>query len=198
MKIVLASNNTGKLAEMNHHLASFPHDIIPQSELSIPEADETGLTFVENALIKARNAAQYSGCAALADDSGLAVDALGGAPGIYSARYAAVGASDSDNIDKLLSAIQDVPETHRDAYFYCAIVFMRHADDPTPIICEGRWQGRILMSADGDGGFGYDPIFYVPSHDCTAARLSKEDKNKISHRGLALQTLQQRFADEAL
>lgn len=198
MKIVLASNNTGKLAEIQHHLASFPHEIIPQSQLNLPEAEETGLSFVENALIKARQAASLSGCAALADDSGLSVLALNGAPGIYSARFAGQGASDQANMDKLLSELKDVPDNKRDAFFFCCIVFMRHANDPCPIICEGRWHGRILLAAEGDGGFGYDPVFYVESHHCTAAMLSKDQKNAISHRGIALAKLQQRMIDECI
>ena len=188
-KIVLASNNTGKVREINQILAGLDYEVVPQAEFDIPEADETGLTFVENAILKARHAAQLSGLPAIADDSGLEVDALNGAPGIYSARYAGVDASDTDNLNKLLDALQGVPETERTARFQCLMVFMRHGEDPTPLICQGSWEGRILETAQGENGFGYDPIFFVPERNCSSAQLDPETKNSLSHRGKALKQL---------
>jgi XTP/dITP diphosphohydrolase len=155
----------------------------------VPDAEETGLTFVENALLKARNAAAHTGLAAIADDSGIEVDALHGAPGIYSARYAGAGASDQANLEKLLAVLRDVPEAARTARFQCLLVYLRHADDPTPLICQGTWEGRILDAPRGENGFGYDPVFYVPTHDCTSAELPPEVKNALSHRGQALRKL---------
>lgn len=192
-KIILASNNAGKCAEIKSYLAPFNVDLITQAELGINEIPETGLSFVENALIKARHATQEGQCAALADDSGLVVDALAGAPGIYSARYAGENATDSDNIQKLLTSLQDVPVEKRTARFICVLIYMKSASDPTPLICQGSWQGHILLQPQGDGGFGYDPVFYVPTHDCSAAQLNHTEKNRISHRGLALAQLQQSF-----
>ena len=188
-QIVLASNNAGKLREFNSMLADMDFEVLPQSEFDIPEADETGLSFVENAILKARHAAQLSGLPAIADDSGIEVDALNGAPGIYSARYSGVGASDEDNLQKLLRDLEDVPEHERTARFQCLLVFMRHATDPTPLICQGTWEGRILNAPQGENGFGYDPVFYVPEHHCSSAQLSAETKNSMSHRGKALQKL---------
>jgi XTP/dITP diphosphohydrolase len=188
-KIVLASNNAGKVREINQILAGLDFEVVPQAEFDIPEADETGLTFVENAILKARHAATLSGLPAIADDSGLEVDALHGAPGIYSARYAGVGASDTDNLNKLLEAMQSVPDAERTARFQCLMVFMRHGEDPTPLICQGTWEGRILESAQGEGGFGYDPVFYVPERDCSSAQLDADTKNRLSHRGKALKQL---------
>jgi XTP/dITP diphosphohydrolase len=188
-KIVLASNNAGKVREINQILAGLDFEVVPQAEFDIPEADETGLTFVENAILKARHAAQLSGLPAIADDSGLEVDALQGAPGIYSARYAGVGASDADNLNKLLDALQGVPEAQRTARFQCLMVFMRHGEDPTPLICQGTWEGRILETAQGENGFGYDPVFYVPERDCSSAQLDASTKNSLSHRGKALKQL---------
>ncbi len=188
-QIVLASNNAGKLREINQILTGLDFEVVPQAEFDIPEADETGLTFVENAILKARHAAQLSGLPAIADDSGLEVDALNGAPGIYSARYAGVGASDTDNLNKLLDALQDVPEAKRTARFQCLMVFMRHAEDPTPLICQGSWEGRILESPQGENGFGYDPVFFVPERDCSSAQLDANTKNSLSHRGKALKQL---------
>lgn len=188
-KIVLASNNAGKVREINQILADLDFEVVPQAEFDIPEADETGLTFVENAILKARHASQLSGLPAIADDSGLEVDALQGAPGIYSARYAGVGASDADNLNKLLDALQDVPEAERTARFQCLMVFMRHGEDPTPLICQGTWEGRILDTAQGENGFGYDPVFYVPERDCSSAQLDADTKNNLSHRGKALKQL---------
>jgi len=155
--------------------------------LGVEDVPETGTTFVENAIIKARHAAKVTGLPAIADDSGLVVDALGGAPGIYSARFAGVNATDSDNIDKLLSELAG--SDNRKAHFFCTLVFMRHAGDPVPLVSQGKWEGEILKSREGDGGFGYDPVFNVPSHNCTAAQLDKAEKNRISHRGNALAIL---------
>jgi XTP/dITP diphosphohydrolase len=188
-RIVLASNNKGKVREINQLLAEQHIEVMPQADFGIPEADETGLSFVENAILKARNAASHSGLPAISDDSGIEVDALNGAPGIYSARYAGVGASDQDNLLKLLAALENVPEEERTARYQCVLVYMRHAEDPSPIICQSAWEGRILTESRGENGFGYDPIFYVPTHDCTSAELSPEVKNALSHRGKALRML---------
>lgn len=185
-KIVLASGNKGKVREINQILAGLDIEVVPQSEFGVPEADETGLTFVENAIIKARNAAAHTGLPAIADDSGLEVDALQGVPGIYSARYAGVGASDEENLQKLLQQMTGVAESERTARFQCLMVLMEHEKDPTPIICQGTWEGQIIETPQGDNGFGYDPVFYVPQHDCTAAQLGAEEKNRLSHRGQAL------------
>lgn len=192
-KIVLASGNVGKLRELSQILSPLGLQLIAQSDLNVPEAEETGLSFVENAIIKARNAASYSGLPAIADDSGIEVDALHGAPGIYSSRFAGQDASDSDNIQALLEAMKDVPETERTARFQCVVVFMRHADDPTPLICQGSWQGQILQSPIGDEGFGYDPIFWVSETDSTAAELTSEQKHAISHRGKAMRQFMEEF-----
>lgn len=189
--IVLASNNAGKVREINELLAEQAIKVVPQREFGVEEAEETGLTFVENAIIKARNAAQHSGHAAIADDSGLEVDALHGAPGIYSARYAGPGCDDGDNNRKLLEALQGVPEAERSARFQCVMVYMRHPEDPTPIICQGTWEGRILESPHGENGFGYDPVFWVPELSLSAAELSAAEKNARSHRGQALRRLLQ-------
>ncbi|HEB56149.1 MAG TPA: XTP/dITP diphosphatase [Gammaproteobacteria bacterium] len=188
-KIVLASNNKGKVREINQILAELDISVLPQSEFNIDEVEETGLTFVENAILKARNAAEHSGLPAIADDSGIEVDALNGEPGIYSARYAGVGAPDEDNLQKLLQTLQDVPEEKRSARFQCLMVYMRHANDPTPLICQGTWEGIITREAQGENGFGYDPIFFVPEHNCTSAQLPAEVKNSLSHRGQALRLL---------
>ena len=188
-KIVLASNNAGKVREINQLLAKQQITVVPQKEFDIPEAEETGLTFVENAILKARNAARHSGLPAIADDSGIEVDALLGAPGIYSARYAGPGSSDQDNNQKLLEALTNVEDEARTARFQCVMVYMRHAEDPTPIICQGTWEGVILRESQGDNGFGYDPLFYVPTEGCTSAQLSPEMKNHLSHRGQALRAL---------
>ena len=188
-KIVLASNNQGKVREIGQLLAGFDMQVVPQSEFNIEEVEETGLTFVENAILKARNAAEHSGCPAIADDSGLEVDALKGAPGIYSARFAGVGASDEQNLQKLLSELKDVPEAERTARFQCLMVYMRHGTDPTPLICQGTWEGIITFEPQGDNGFGYDPVFFVPTHNCTSAQLPPDTKNQLSHRGQALRSL---------
>ena len=188
-KIVLASSNAGKLREFNQLLGGLQLEVVPQSQFNVADAEETGLTFVENAILKARNAAQHTGLPALADDSGLEVDALHGAPGIYSARYAGAGASDADNLKKLLEALKDVPKQNRGARFQCVLVYLRHALDPTPLICQGRWEGRILPEARGSSGFGYDPVFFVPTHSLSAAELPPQTKNSLSHRGQALRQL---------
>jgi len=188
-RIVLASNNTGKVREFNQLLAGSEFEVLPQSGFGVEEVEETGLTFVENAILKARNAAAHTGLAAIADDSGLEVDALQGAPGIYSARYAGSGASDRDNLEKLLAVLHDVPEAQRTARFQCLMVYMRHANDPTPQIFQGTWEGRILGAPQGDKGFGYDPVFFVPQQGCSSAQLAPEVKNSLSHRGQALQQL---------
>ncbi len=188
-KIVLASGNPGKVREINELLAGHDIEVVPQSEFGVPEAEETGLTFVENAILKARNAARHTGLPAIADDSGLEVDALRGAPGIYSARYAGPGASDEDNLRKLLTELEGVPEAERTARFQCLMVYMEHAEDPTPLIFQGTWEGRILTEPRGENGFGYDPVFFVPEHGCSAAELAPEQKNALSHRGQALRKL---------
>lgn len=185
--LVLATGNQGKVTELAKMLSSLEIEVLPQSDFNVPEVPETGTTFVENAIIKARHAAKITGHPAIADDSGLEVDGLNGAPGVYSARFAGVDASDQDNIDQLLVELGDNPV--RSARFWCVLVLMRHADDPTPLICSASWEGQITQSQDGQGGFGYDPIFYVPKLDCTSAQLSKEQKNAISHRGQALKAL---------
>ena len=192
-EIVLASNNTGKLRELQSILADRGVQLIPQAEFDISEAVESGLSFVENALIKARHASLETGLAAIADDSGIEVDALNGEPGIYSARYAGVSgpSADAENNAKLLAELEQVPEQDRTARFQCAIVFMRHARDPMPLICQGTWEGRILFAEQGENGFGYDPLFYVPEYDCASAELDAATKNAVSHRGQALTQLKQ-------
>lgn len=188
-QIVLASNNPGKVREIGQMLADLEVQVLPQSTFNIEDIEETGLSFVENAIIKARHAAAESGLPAIADDSGLEVDALNGAPGIYSARYAGRGATDAQNLQKLLADLENVPEAQRSARFQCLLVYMRHAQDPTPLICQGTWEGRITFEPKGDSGFGYDPVFFVPSHNCTSAELAPEVKNQLSHRGQALALL---------
>ena len=187
-KIILASNNPGKIREFNTMLEGI-YEVVSMQSMQVEEVPETGLTFVENALIKARNAAAQSGLPALADDSGIVVDALGGEPGIYSARYAGIHGDDQANTDKLLSEMQAVPDGQRSARFWCAIVFVEHANDPTPVIIQRGWEGEILREALGENGFGYDPIFYVPDQGCASAELSPEIKNDLSHRGKALKAL---------
>lgn len=192
-KIVLASGNKGKLREFTQLLASLDVEIVPQSELAVRNAEETGLSFVENAIIKARHACLQTGLPAIADDSGIEVDALHGAPGIYSSRYAGSDASDEDNIKALLGALANIPETERTARFQCVVVYMRHAKDPTPLICQGTWHGHIMTSPAGEGGFGYDPIFWVEETDCSSAELTSEQKHAISHRGQAMRKFLQEF-----
>lgn len=188
-RIILASGNAGKLAEMRALLAPLDLEVVAQGELGVPDAEETGETFVENALIKARNAALHGRLPALADDSGLAVDYLDGAPGVRSARYAGTDADDSANNRKLLQALAGVADSERGAQFHCCIVLMRSAEDPMPLICQGVWRGRILRAARGVGGFGYDPLFWVPGEHATAAELDPGRKNRISHRGQAMAAL---------
>ncbi|MDO6639214.1 RdgB/HAM1 family non-canonical purine NTP pyrophosphatase [Shewanella sp. 5_MG-2023] len=186
-QIVLASGNKGKLTEFDQMLAQFDIEVLPQNQFNVPEVAETGTTFIENAIIKARHAAEITGKAAIADDSGLEVDALQGAPGIYSARYGGEGASEQDNYLKLLAALAN--KTQRKARFQCVLVYMRHAKDPTPIVCQAAWEGTIGLSPQGEQGHGYDPIFIPQGFDISAAELSSEQKNQLSHRGLALTLL---------
>ncbi|ETS29827.1 non-canonical purine NTP pyrophosphatase, RdgB/HAM1 family [Photorhabdus temperata] len=188
-KVVLATGNLGKVRELAQLLADFGLDIVAQTELGVDSAEETGLTFIENAILKARHAAQITGLPAIADDSGLSVDILGGAPGIYSARYAGESATDQQNLAKLLDTMKDIPNDQRQAQFNCVLVYIRHAEDPTPLVFHGRWPGIIAHEPAGNGGFGYDPIFYVPELGCTAAELSGEQKNAVSHRGQALKMM---------
>ncbi|MGY8837400.1 MAG: RdgB/HAM1 family non-canonical purine NTP pyrophosphatase [Enterobacterales bacterium] len=185
--LVLATGNPGKVKELANMLSSLNINVVPQSDFNVSEVAETGTTFVENAIIKARHAAKITGMAAIADDSGLEVDGLNGAPGVYSARFAGLGASDQDNIDKLLVDLGNNPI--RSARFWCVLVLMRHADDPTPLICSASWEGEITLTQNGNGGFGYDPVFFVAEQNCTSAELTKEQKNAVSHRGQALQKL---------
>lgn len=187
--LVLASSNPGKVREINQMLAGLSLSVVPQSDFKVIDAEETGLTFVENALLKARNATRHTGLPAIADDSGIEVDYLNGAPGIYSARYAGKNASDEQNLRKLLDDLVGIPEPERTARFQCLMVYLRHEFDPTPIICQGTWEGRILLEPRGANGFGYDPIFFVPTHNCSSAELPSEVKNKLSHRGQALKLL---------
>ncbi len=188
-QIVIASNNRGKLGEIEALFKDLNISIVPQSDFRVSDADETGLSFVENALIKARHAASLTNSPVIADDSGLEVDILDGAPGIYSARYAGVDTDDEKNLQLLLENIRQTGERNPRANFQCVMVYMRHALDPTPLIAQGTWQGHIVAEPKGDNGFGYDPIFYVPDHDCTSAELPADIKNRISHRGQALQKL---------
>lgn len=188
-RIVLATNNQGKVKELHDLLSNAGLEIISQKEFNVPDIDETGLSFIENAIIKARHTAQLTGLPAIADDSGLVVNALNGAPGIYSARYAGEHGNDKKNIQKLLHDLQNIADEQRTAYFYCALVLIRYATDPTPIICLGKWHGTLLHYEQGCGGFGYDPIFYLPELNCTAAELTREQKNQLSHRGQALKQL---------
>lgn len=196
-KIVLASGNQGKLKELQATLASKQIEFIPQTFFEIPDAIEDGLSFVENAIIKARHASKLTGLPALADDSGLEVDALNGEPGIYSARYAGTdgdrASNDAANNKLLLQKLKNVVEANRSARFHCAIAFVRYEKDPLPLICQGSWEGRILLSETGENGFGYDSLFYVPSHQCASAQLDPAIKNQLSHRGQAIQQLLQRW-----
>jgi len=192
-KIVLASGNAGKVREINKLFAGRGIEVVPQSDFGVPEVPETGTTFVENAIIKARHAAEFTGLPAISDDSGIEVDALDARPGVYSARYAGEKASDIDNNNKMLEELNGVPEEDRTARYWCVLAFMRHHNDPVPIITQGSWEGRILEAPLGDGGFGYDPIFYVPTHNCSSGQLTMEEKNKISHRAIALQGMLEEF-----
>jgi XTP/dITP diphosphohydrolase len=182
-RIVLATGNAGKLKEIREIFSGIDVGIVAQSDFGTPEAIEDGLSFVENAIIKARNAAAHTGLSALSDDSGIEVDALNGEPGIHSARYAG---NDESNIQRLLRELDGLPDSKRTARFQCVMVYLRHANDPVPVIAQGAWEGRILQAPQGEGGFGYDPVFYVPERGCSAAELSSEDKNTLSHRGKAL------------
>ena len=188
MELLLASSNAGKLAELRELLGA-GFQLHAQSEFGVGDAEETGLSFIENAILKARHAARATGLPALGDDSGLCVDALGGEPGLYSARYAGRHGDSEANIDKLLGALAGVPDDARGARFVCVLALVRHADDPMPLIAEGRWEGRILHARSGSGGFGYDPVFFSPAHGCSAAALPAEVKNRDSHRGIALARL---------
>jgi len=188
-RIVLASGNPGKAREIAQLLSDHQVEVLNQSAFNVVEVEETGLTFVENAILKARNAAAHSGLPAIADDSGLEVDALNGAPGIHSARYAGAGCSDADNNAKLLDALRDIPEAERGARFQCLLVYLTHAEDPTPLIVQGTWEGRILTAPQGDNGFGYDPLFFVPDLGMSSAELPADTKNRLSHRGQALRGL---------
>lgn len=193
MKLVIASGNRGKLAEFERLFAGLGIECIAQGTLGVDDIAENGLTFVENALLKARHAARVTGLPALADDSGLCVDALDGAPGLYSARYGGVHGDASRNIDKLLRELDGVPDETRTARFHCSLVVLRHAEDPQPLIAEGSWEGRILDAPRGKSGFGYDPVFFVPEHNCSAAELDPALKNRISHRGQALAKLREQL-----
>ncbi len=193
-KIILASKNVGKVAEIKALLSNLPIELISQTEFNIPDIEETGTTFVDNALIKARHAAKQTGMPAMADDSGLSIDVLDGAPGIYSARYAGENATDLDRINKVLNALKDVPDKKRGAQFHCAIALVKNEDDPSPLICHGIWEGSILCQPRGEKGFGYDPIFYVPTHDCSAAELDRDVKNTISHRAIALKQFREKIS----
>ena len=187
--VVLASSNAGKLREINQMLAGLDLQALPQSQFGVPDAEETGTSFIENALIKARHAARYAKLPAIADDSGIEVDYLNGAPGIYSARYAGQGASDEQNLRKLLETLKDVPAQRRGARFRCAMVYVRDAEDRAPIIAQGAWEGSILDAPHGANGFGYDPVFFVPTYGCSSAELTPDVKNTLSHRGQALRAL---------
>lgn len=195
MKVVLASGNKGKLNEFNQLLASLNMEVLPQSDFNVASVEETGLTFVENAILKARYASKISGLPAIADDSGLEVDALKGLPGIYSARYAGEAANDAANNEKLLRELTGVKAEDRSARFQCVLVYLEHPADPTPIICQGTWEGVILEAPAGEQGFGYDPLFWVPSKQCASAELDRDEKNRLSHRGKALGELINKLRD---
>ena len=188
-RVVLATGNPGKVRELAERLSGAGMEVLAQTDLDVPAAEEPAVTFVENALLKARHAARHADLPAIADDSGLAVPALGGAPGVRSARYAGPDAGDADNVERLLTEMRDLRGTARRARFHCLMVFLRSADDPTPVICEGRWPGTIADAPRGGGGFGYDPVFVPDGFECTAAELSLDEKNRISHRGQALDCL---------
>ena len=188
-KLVIASGNKGKLSELSALLEPLKFEVHTQAEFNVPEVAETGTTFVENAIIKARHAAECTGLPAIADDSGIEVDALDGAPGVYSARFSEPNATDEKNNALLVEKLRDVPEQKRTARYRAVIVYMRHAKDPSPIICEGTWEGHIILEPQGEGGFGYDPYFYLADQGCTSAQLTAEHKNSLSHRGQALREL---------
>ena len=188
-KIVLATGNQGKVREMADVLSDFGFNVVAQSEFNVSDVAETGTTFIENAIIKARHAAKETGLPAIADDSGLEVDALNGAPGVYSARYSGEGATDQKNIDKMLTAMEGIPAEKRTARFHCVLVLMKHENDPTPLICHGSWEGHITTEQQGENGFGYDPIFWVSEDNCSSAELEPARKKQLSHRGQALKKL---------
>lgn len=192
-RIVLASNNAGKLKEFQKLLAPLHYDVTPQKEFNIPDAEETGKTFIENALLKARHASELAELPALADDSGLVISTLGGEPGIYSARYAGEHGNSERNIKKVLRKLEDASKAERLAYFHCTLAWLQHPDDPEPIIAQANWYGRILTATQGEAGFGYDPIFYLDEYQCSAAELPAELKNRISHRGQAVEQLKNRL-----
>ena len=194
MRVVLASSNAGKLAEFRALLAGTGIEAVPQTDFGVTDADETGLTFIENALLKARHASQVTGLPALADDSGLCVDVLDGAPGLYSARYAGGHGDSAANIAKLLDALRDVPDDRRGAHFLCALALVRRPDDPAPLVCEGRWHGRVLHAPRGAHGFGYDPVFLDVASGQSASELDPATKDRLSHRGQALRLLRERIA----
>lgn len=195
-QIVLATNNHGKLAEFQYLLGTHNIKILPQKQFGVMGVEETGRTFIENAILKARAAAEASGLPVIADDSGLEVDALNGAPGIYSSRYAGDNASDADNIEKLLKALEGLAISERTARFQCLLVYLHHADDPTPVICQGTWEGSIIEEPRGNHGFGYDPIFFVPNMHSTSAELTPEQKNGLSHRSIAMRQLTEKLTNE--
>ena len=194
-QIILASGNQKKLKELSHILSDFSVELIPQTQLNVTDAVEDGLTFVENAIKKARHACRHTGKPAIADDSGIEVDYLEGRPGIYSARFAGEQANDENNLQKLLDELNNVPQEKRTARYQCIIVYMQHENDPTPIICQAHWEGRILTEKVGDGGFGYDPIFYCEQSQKSAAQMTPEEKAAISHRGKALAQFKQQFSE---
>lgn len=194
-RIVLATGNRGKARELAQMLADLHVEVVPQSEFNITGAEESGITFIENALIKARHAAALTGLPAIADDSGIAVEGLNGAPGVYSAHYAGPGATDGTNVQKLLDDTRHLPDGQRAACFICVLAYMTHAKDPMPIIAQGVWAGELLRAPVGGNGFGYDPIFYVPAHGCSSAQLPPEVKNQLSHRGQALRALLKQFTE---
>lgn len=193
MKVVLATGNAGKARELVSLLQGSRIELVLQTTLAVTEAEETGLSFVENAILKARNAAAQTKLPAIADDSGLEVDVLGGEPGVHSARYAGSGADDVKNLQKLLKAMENVPDPQRTARFRCILVYMKHAMDPSPLICEGCWEGHILTAPRGGNGFGYDPVFLVPGRHCSSAELPPDEKNRLSHRGQAFRLLAERL-----
>lgn len=197
MKVVLASNNPGKLRELDAVLRPMGWELVAQGDLGVPETEETGTTFEANALLKARHAAACTGLAALADDSGIEVDALDGRPGVYSARYAGPQCDDEANNRLLLRELEGVPEEQRGARYQCVIALVRTAEDPDPLIVRGAWEGRILEAPQGHNGFGYDPLFYVPTHGCASAELEPDVKNALSHRGAALRALVERLQADA-
>jgi XTP/dITP diphosphohydrolase len=197
-RLVLASHNAGKLAELRALLAASGIEVVPQSQFGIGEIDETGPSFAENALLKARHASRISRLPALADDSGLCVDALGGAPGLHSARYAGADGDPQANILTLLDALAEIPDAHRGAHFHCTLALLRHPEDPAPLLCEGRWRGRILHAPQGEDGFGYDPVFFDEASGQSAAELTREEKAAVSHRGQALRQLMAALAREPL